>query len=113
MDNFVTGPAVSASVVSADKDILADPDQWEKVYGGYTEARMSDTQGFSYDQESTEAIQAALAAVWDGYYSELVTGTADPDKTVEDIADQMYATGLQDVLDEAQRQLDEYLESLQ
>ena len=113
MDNFVTGPAVSASVVSADKTILADPDQWEKVYEGYTEARMSDTQGFSYDQESTEAIQAALAAVWDGYYSELVTGTADPDKTVEDIADQMYATGLQDVLDEAQRQLDEYLESLQ
>ena len=59
MDNFVTGSAVSASVVSASEDILADPDETMKV-----------------------------------------------------IAQMMYDTGLQEVLDDAQSQLDAYLESL-
>ena len=113
MDNFVTGPAVSASVVSASEEILADPDQWEKVYAEYENAKQSDTRGFSYDGENTEAIQAALYAIWEGYYYELVTGTVDPDETMKTIADLMYATGLQEVLDNAQEQLDEYLETLE
>lgn len=113
MDNFVTGPAISASVVSAGKEILADPDQWKKVYAGYGDARVSDTRGFSYDGEQTEVIQAALGAIWEGYYAELVTGTSDPDKTMAEISELMYAAGLQDVIDEAQRQLDVYLETME
>ena len=113
MDNFVTGPAVSASVVSASEEILADPDQWEKVYAEYENAKQSDTKGFSYDGENTEAIQAALYAIWEGYYYELVTGTVDPDETMKTIEDLMYTTGLQEVLDDAQGQLDAYLETLE
>ena len=113
LDNFVTGPAVSASVVSANAELLADADQWEKVYAEYKDARKSDTQGFSYDGENTEAIRAALYAIWDSYRAELVTGTADPDETMAHIAELMYTTGLQELLDDAQTQLDIYLESLQ
>lgn len=112
MDNFVTGPAVSASVVSASKEILADKDQWEKVYAGYGNAKQADTQGFSFDDESVEAVTAALNAVWESYRSELVTGTVDPDETMAEIKQQMEAVGLNEVLEEAQRQLDEYLESM-
>lgn len=112
MDNFVTGPAVSASVVSASKDNLADPDQWEKVYEGYKNARISDTKGFSFDQTNVEAEVAALSALMDDRYYELVTGTADPDATMEELSELMYKTGLQKVIDEAQSQLDEYLEGL-
>ena len=112
LDNFVTGPAVSASVVSAGKEVLADPDQWKHVYEEYEHAKQSDTRGFSYDGEKTEAIQAALNAIWDGYYHELVTGTADPDETMKTIADLMYKAGLQEVLDDAQNQFDQYLENL-
>lgn len=113
MDNFVTGPAVSASVVSASKDNLADPDQWEKVYAGYAEARESDTRGFSFDGESTEAEQAALSAIWSTHIAELLTGTVDPDETMKETADLMKAAGLEKVQEEAQRQLDTYLEELE
>ncbi len=113
MDNFITGPAVTASVVSAGKEVLADPNQWEKVYEGYKNAKQSDTLGFSFDGESTEAERTALYAIFDNYYNELVTGTVDPDEKMKEVADLMYATGLQKVIDEAQRQLDEYLEELE
>ena len=112
MDNFVTGPVVSASVVSASKEILADKDQWERVYAGYENAKQADTMGFSFDGESVEAITAALSAVWENYRSELVTGTVDPDETMAEIKKQMEAVGLNEVLGEAQRQLDAYLESM-
>ena len=112
MDSFVTGPVVSASVVSASETLLADPDQWEKVYAEYEHVRQSDTQGFSYNGENTESVRAALYAIWDSHTSELVTGTVDPDATMAEIADLMYATGLQEVLDDAQKQLDDYLASI-
>lgn len=112
MDNFVTGPAVSASVVSASEDILADKDQWEKVYKEYENAKQSDTRGFSYDGSKTEAMTAAMNAVWENYYSELVTGTVDPDEAMEEIRKQMEAIGLEEVRADAQEQLDTYLEEL-
>lgn len=108
MDNFVTGPAVSASVVSASKDLLADKDQWEKVYEGYADAKESDTNGFSFDGASTEAEVAAMDAIWSTYYSELVTGTVDPDETMKEIAGLMDAAGFDKVREEAQRQLDAF-----
>ncbi len=111
-DAFVTGPAVSASVVSADKDNPADPDQWEKVYDGYKSARVSDTRGFSFDPTNVEAEIAALDAIWNSYSAELVTGTSDTDEAVKEILKQMEAAGLDKVREEAQRQLDEYLSQL-
>ena len=112
MDTFVTGPAVSASVVSAGENNLADPDQWKKVYEAYADAKVSDTQGFSYDGEETESVRAALYAIWENYYHELVTGTSDPDVIMPEMAELMYAAGLQDLIYDAQSQLDLYLESI-
>jgi len=108
-DAFVTGPAVSASVVSADKDNPADPDQWKKVYDGYKSARISDTRGFSFDPTNVEAEIAALDAIWNSYSAELVTGTSDTNEAAKEILKQMEAAGLDKVREEAQRQLDEYL----
>ena len=112
LDAFVTGPAVSASVVSAGEDNLADPDQWTRVYEGYKDAKKSDTQGFSFDPTPVEAQIAALDAVWSTYSAELVTGTADTDELINTMRKQMEDIGLDDVRKEAQRQLDEYLNSL-
>ena len=109
-DAFVTGPAISASVVSAGKDDTADPEQWDKVYEGYKNARISDTQGFSFDPAQVEAETAALDAIWSSYASELVTGTSDTDETIKLMRGQMEKAGLEKVQEEAQRQLDEYLE---
>lgn len=113
MDLYVTGPAISASVASANESVLGDPDQWTLVYDGYADAVVSDTQGFAFNGESTEDIRSALIAVYNNYLAEIVTGTVDPDTAMQEMADQMYKIGLQEVLDEAQRQLDEYLAGLE
>ena len=111
LDNFITGPAVSASVVSANEGVLADPDQWKKVYEGYRHARVSDTQGFSFDTQTMEAERSVLGAIWSNRLSELVTGTIDPDEAMAAIRQDMENAGLSQVRDEAQRQLDAYLET--
>ena len=112
MDNFVTGPAISASVVSAGKDNPADPEQWTRVYEGYKNAKQSDTQSFSFDPTPVESQIAALDAIWSNYSSELVTGTSDTEETILEMRKQMEAAGLNEVREEAQRQLDEYLSTL-
>ena len=111
-DAFVTGPAVSASVVSAGENLLADPNQWTKVYEGYKDAKISDTKGFSFDPTNVEAEIAALDAIWSSYSAELVTGTSDTDEAIKEIRSQMETAGLETVREEAQRQLDEYLKQV-
>ena len=111
-DAFVTGPAISASVVSAGEDLIADPDQWKRVYEGYKNAKISDTKGFSFDPTPVEAEIAALDAIWSSYSAELVTGTSDTDEAIKEIRAQMEEAGLETVQKEAQRQLDEYLEQV-
>lgn len=108
---FVTGPVVTASVLSASEDLLADPEQWEKVYDGYKTANISDTKGFSYDGSKTEDIQAAITAIRDNYEAELLTGTIDPDRTMEEIRGKLEKAGLEELRKDVQGQLDAYLES--
>ena len=98
-------------MVSANEEVLADPDQWTKVYEGYQHARISDTQGFSFDTETMEAERSVLGAIWSNRLSELVTGTIDPDEAIAQIRQEMEAAGLNQVREEAQRQLDAYLET--
>ncbi len=106
---FQTGPAISASVLSAGKDNLADPDEWKIVYEGYKTANMSDTKGFTLDITPVEAEITAMNAVWDSHFPELITGTTDPDETMKELQEQFEKIGLEKVQTEAQKQLDEYL----
>ena len=112
LDPFVTGPAVSATVVSASKELLADKDQWEKVYAEYEHAKMSDTNGFIYNGSFTKAMTAALNTVWEDYRCALETGTVDPDRTMAEVKKKMEAIGLDMVLEEAQKQMDSYQANL-
>jgi len=112
LDNFVTGPATSATVVSASEQILADKDQWKKVYEGYEHAAKSDTNGFIFNGAYTEAMTSAMNAIWEENRAALETGTADPDETMANIKQQMEAIGLDRLLEEAQKQMDAYQEKL-
>ena len=112
LDNFVTGPATSATVISASKDVLADQDLWAKVFEEYKNAKQSDTHGFVYNGSYSRAMTAALDAIWDENRALLETGTVDPDETMAEIKEQMEAIGLGRVAEEAQKQLDTYLARL-
>ena len=108
LNNFVTGPAVTATVVSASEEILADKDQWDKVYKEYEHAKMSDTNGFSFNGSFTKAMTDALTAVWEKYRPLLVTGSADPDETMAAMKKEMEPIGLDRLMEEAQKQMDAY-----
>ncbi len=108
-DVYYTGPVVSASVVSGSETVLGEPDQWEQVYENYKNAVISKTGSFSYDGEKTVDLRTALYAIYSNYNAELVTGTIDPDEAMATIAEQMYEIGLQQVIDDVQAQLDDYL----
>ena len=60
-----------------------------------------------------EAERSVLSAIWSNRLSELVTGTIDPDEAIASIRQEMEAAGLDQVRQEAQRQLDAYLETRQ
>jgi hypothetical protein len=63
---YQTGSVVNASVESASRDFLADPDQWEKVFEGYkTDGIYSKTKGFAYDPTPKEDIITAVSAIYD------------------------------------------------
>ncbi|MBR4581468.1 MAG: DUF3502 domain-containing protein, partial [Lachnospiraceae bacterium] len=66
---------------------------------------------FSFDPVNVEAEIAAMDAVWESYYAELITGTVDPDETMKAMKKQMEDIGIEKVQKEAQSQLDEYLKS--
>ena len=108
---YLTGPVVNASVASISRDILGDPDQWEKVYEGYeTEGIYSQTRGFYYDTTRKEQIITALQAIYNDYSAELRTGTSDPDVVIPKMRKRMEAAGFDELLADVQEQINEWFE---
>lgn len=114
---YTTGSYVSASVESnVDEEgnlTLADPELWVKVFEGYGDAIVSATKGFVFNREPVEAEATAVGAVMEKYTYEMNTGTLDIDEKLPQIIEELETAGISVVLEEAQRQLDEYLASQQ
>lgn len=107
---YQTGSVVNASVESVSQKILADPDQWTKVYEGYSEYGIfSTTKEFAYDPTPKEDIITALNAIYNDYADELRTGTSDPDKVIPEIRERMEKAGLDELMQDIQEKLDESL----
>ncbi len=107
---YQTGSVVNASVESASRDFLADPDQWEKVFEGYKrDGIYSKTNGFAYDPTPKEDIITAVTAIYNDYSTELCTGTSDPDAVMPDIKRRMKAAGIDELLDDINGKLDEWI----
>ncbi len=110
---YTTGSYVSASVESSQDEegniTLADPELWVKVFEGYADAIVSATKGFVFNREPVEAEATAVGAIMEKYSYEMNTGTLDIDAMLPQIKAELEAAGIQTVLTEAQRQLDEHL----
>ena len=86
--------------------------QWELYYEDIAEnAVVSAISGFTFNSEQFGNEYAEISAIKAEYLNEIITGPVDPDEKLPEMMDKMYAAGLQDIIDEAQRQLDEYLAS--
>ena len=108
---YTTGSVVNASVASISEDILADPDQWEKVFDEYdTDGIYSQTHGFAYDTTRKESIVTAVQAIYSDYAAELRTGTSDPDVVIPKMRRRMEAAGFDELLRDVREQLREWME---
>ena len=109
---YQTGSFVNASVASISREILADPDQWKKVFEEYdTKGIYSKTHGFYYRESRMESTIAALQAIFGDYSTELRTGTSDPDVVVPKMRARMEAAGFDELLADVQDQINEWFAS--
>ncbi|MBQ9064392.1 MAG: ABC transporter substrate-binding protein [Blautia sp.] len=91
---YPTVEEVNAGIASE----AVNPDDWY----------YSPLYGFSIDLEPISALDAQIQSVYGEYNATIACGFGT-DETYQEYIDKLYASGLQEYLDELQRQLDEYL----
>ncbi|WP_130837331.1 ABC transporter substrate-binding protein [Lachnoclostridium sp. Marseille-P6806] len=72
-------------------------------------ATHSKALGFMFDSTNVAAELTALSNVMSEYEASLDCGAVDPEEVLPEFNQKLYAAGLQKVIDEKQRQLDEWL----
>lgn len=75
------------------------------------EVEISPAYGFNFDTESVKTEIAACDSVNNEYNLVIANGTVDPETELPKYIQKLYDSGLQKVMDEKQRQLDEWLAS--
>lgn len=93
-------------------DGTKDANYWDKLKAHNDWAYYSPAYGFMWDSSNYSTEITALTNAYETYRSALDTGSvglANVDSTIQALNDALYAAGLQDVMDEKQAQLDEWL----
>lgn len=83
--------------------------QWDEIKELNDQAVVSRMLGFTFDTSSIYDKLANCSEIWLRYRSEVMTGVQDPTKCVPQIKEELMKAGWQDVMDEAQRQVDEFV----
>lgn len=88
-----------------------DPEVWEKTEEWNTTGITSKAFGFRFNNVSVGNELAAVQNVYDQYRMSLECGVVDPETTLVEMNEQLYAAGLQTIIDEKQKQLDAWCEA--
>lgn len=86
-------------------------DFWDKFKAYYGSADEVPILGFTFDASSVETELASLANVAAEYGLALSTGTVDPNEKLDEFLKKLDDNGMQKVVDEANRQLQEFIAS--
>lgn len=86
------------------------PDLWEQMKEFNESAYKSKALGFVFDSTPVKTEIAALESVLDQYRMALETGTVDPDSVLPVFIQKLKDNGIEKVIAEKQRQLDEWAE---
>lgn len=84
---------------------------WDNFKAYYGEAKEIPLLGYSYNSENMQTQMGAVANVVAEYLLPLCTGAVDPDEKLPEFLEKMEAAGVQDVLDDANAQLDSFMQS--
>ena len=101
--------SLSAVEASPFPSVPADPNMWQVVWDGYKDAVTSAGLGFAFDHSSVANQVNAAKAIKELYWSEMITGTSDPEVVFPQIIEELEGIGIREVVAEAQRQLNEFL----
>ncbi|MDO5425411.1 MAG: ABC transporter substrate-binding protein [Eubacteriales bacterium] len=115
VDATTVGYNMSANVWAVGNEFLAkvwetnDPDVWEQTKEWNQTGIVSKAYGFFYDNIDVTTEMAAVQSVYDEYRMSLECGALDPETTLPEMNEKLYAAGLQTIIDEKQEQLDAWL----
>ncbi|KAA8745432.1 ABC transporter substrate-binding protein [Paenibacillus sp. UASWS1643] len=85
-----------------------DPELWEKVKEFNASATRSKALGFTFDSSTVKTEVASIGNVITQYALPLETGSVDPDKILPKFIESLKAAGIDKVIAEKQKQLDEW-----
>lgn len=83
--------------------------QWDEIKALNESAVPSQMLGFTLDTSEITDKLANCREIWLRYRSEVMTGVLDPAEAVPEIKEELMEAGFQDILDEAQAQVDEFM----
>ena len=83
--------------------------QWDEIKELNEKAVVSEMLGFTFDISEISDKLANCSEIWLRYRSEVMTGVQDPAECVPQIKEELMKAGWQDVMDEAQRQVDAFI----
>ena len=112
-DDWVNGSA-KYSQASFFSLILMDNEpstQWEEILDQNEKAMEGVCMGFSMDMTSVEMETAACVQIWENYKPDMQTGAVDPAVLVPQCLAELEAAGLQTIIQEAQKQIDEFFQN--
>ncbi len=104
MAGYTQGTFFTVSQLASD-----EVNQWEEVKKLNENAKASVLLGFTFDYSNLKDQLANCLEIWLRYKSEILTGVLDPAQAVPEIKKELMSAGFQDVLDEAQKQVDAFL----
>jgi putative aldouronate transport system substrate-binding protein len=81
---------------------------WEETQKQNETAPVSYLTGFSFDLEPVKTEVANMKSVFDEYMPALTTGTVSPSEKYDEFINKYKKAGLEKVITEVQRQLDEW-----
>ncbi|MFD0698462.1 ABC transporter substrate-binding protein [Paenibacillus sp. GCM10027628] len=88
-----------------------DPKIWEKMDQFNKTAMKSKALGFTFDASPVKAEYAAVTNVVTQYKLPLETGSVDPDKVLPEFISKLKSAGIDKIIAEKQKQLDEWAKS--
>ncbi|WP_259391529.1 DUF3502 domain-containing protein [Paenibacillus sp. 1011MAR3C5] len=85
-----------------------DPDIWKKTAEFNSASKPSKALGFVFDASAVKTEVAAVSNVVTQYKLPLETGSVDPDKLLPEFISKLKSAGMDKIIAEKQKQLDEW-----
>lgn len=89
----------------------SDPEQWKNMEQWNKTDKKSLAVGFTFDHTGLETQIATVKNVIDQYKGAIASGSVNPEEYIPPFIEELEKAGIQDIIEEKQKQLDQWLQS--